>query len=60
MTTISKETINNSINKHYTAFADDVRSTLFDKLSSHPEIEKYTQAIDHMNMMKQAFMEINK
>jgi len=56
---IEQETIRNCVNKHYSAFAEDIKETLHAKLCAHPEIEKYQQDIDHIDRMKTVFAEIN-
>ena len=46
-------------NKQYTAFADDVKQELMNKLNAHPDVASYSAEVDRIRDLKSAFSEIN-
>lgn len=54
-----KDVIQYANNKQYTAFADDVKQELMNKLNAHPEVASYNAEVDNIRNLKSAFSEIN-
>ncbi len=53
------ETLELAISKKYTEFAQNVKSTLKDKLAQHVDCVAYSTEIDKMHKMKNIFAQIN-